>query len=164
MKKCVSCGRESMDESKFCQFCGAQYPTEEKSLETNFQAQTQNIVSEAPPLPYVSDVRSSYDEQNSTPPSNNGLVWLIISSITTLLGCCCLPLGFLQIGTIVTSAISVSKYNREDYEGSKSMAKISMILFFSVLALSIILLIIFASTGYISEFFDTFSETYSEIY
>ena len=165
MKKCENCGRESMDGAKFCQFCGVEFPPEETSL-SNGHYSPKEGGSIAPPLPetdvypQVNPQGGQYEEL----PTNKGLVWLIVSSILTFFGCCCLPLGFLQIAAIITSAISVSKYNKGDYEGSGQLARVSMIIFFSVLALSIILMIVFIATGYYADIFDTYSDIYSEFY
>jgi len=143
MKKCANCEREAMDAATFCQFCGAKFPIEEKPLASESLSQENDTQNIAPPLPepvgYTES--SSQNSQNQSPPANNGLVWLIISSVLAFFGCFCYGLGLLQVPTIVTSAISVSKYNRGDYEGSKKMSKTSMILFFSILAFSILIII-----------------------
>jgi hypothetical protein len=166
MKKCENCGRESGNKAAFCQFCGAKFPPEDSSLSGEYFSGPQGGQNTAPPLPEQPAPPEVHqqDGQSSAKPPNKGLVWLIVSSIVTFFGCCCLPLGFLQIGAIVTSAISVSKYNKGDYAGSEQLARVSMIIFFSVLALSVILMIVFIATGYYADIFDTYSEFYSEYY
>jgi hypothetical protein len=162
MKNCSHCSREVMSDAKFCQYCGADLPVSE--VEEEIPA-TNNEGFDAPPLPEAK-TPILFNHQTSPPPSNKGLVWLIISSITTFFGCCCLPLGFLQAVTIITSAISVSRYNRGDYEDSEKLARTSMIIYFSILALSIILLIVIFATGFytqIADYTDIIDE-FSEFY
>jgi predicted nucleic acid-binding Zn ribbon protein len=164
MKKCNHCNREVMDDAKFCQYCGADIPEDmvEPSLENdNIVAEDQEI--EAPPLPEVKST-ATYDSGTSTynegaskaQHANKGLVWLILSSIITLLGCCCMPFGFLQIATIITSAIAVNNYSKGDYEGSDRMARVSMIVFFSILALSVILFVVLLATGTLANIMDSY--------
>ncbi len=167
MKKCIQCGNESMDSAKFCESCGAKFPEQEsqvKSAEVN----SFNISNEAPPLPEVTATASntgSSQNEYVAPPPNNGMVWLIVSSIFGLLGCCCVGLGILQVPTIITSAISTSRYKNGDYEDAKRLAKISMILFFSILALSIIIVILIAVTQSVNEFdYSNFSDFAEEYY
>jgi hypothetical protein len=170
MKKCSHCDREVMDDAKFCQYCGADIKEEkvELSLENDNLA-VNNQENVATPLPEVKSTAtydpgtSSYDSSNYVKPANKGLVWLILSSIVTLLGCCCIPLGFLQIATIITSAIAVNNYSKGDYEGSDRMAKTSMIVFFSILAFSVLVFVILIATGTLANIMNSY-EFINEFY
>lgn len=169
MKKCNHCDREVMDDAKFCQYCGGDLPEEkvELSIENdgavNVSIENDNqLENVAPPLPQVKST-ATYDagvDYSNHP--NKGLVWLILSSIVTLLGCCCIPLGFLQIATIITSAIAVNNYSKGDYEGSDRMARTSRILFYSILGFCILVLVLLIATGALTniissyEFMDEF--------
>ncbi len=161
MKKCSNCGREAMNEAKFCQYCGV-------DVQMIKQYQKDNIAEdinadEVPPLPMVNEFTA--DQNKAAPlPLNKGTVWLVLSSITTFFGCCCLPLGFLQIVTIITSAISVSKYNKGEFEESMKMAKISKIIFFSILAFSLLLIIIILTTGVLGDLVNDYSDIVNEFY
>lgn len=163
MKKCNHCDREVMDDVKFCQYCGGDLPEEkvELSIENDGGVkvsiendnQVENV---APPLPQVKSTATYDSGVDSIKPTNKGLVWLILSSILTLIGCCCFfSGGFLQIATIITSAISVNNYSKGDYEGSDRMAKVSKILFFSILGFSILLSIILFAV-FTNDFFNTY--------
>ena len=160
MKKCNQCDRENMNDAKFCQSCGAKLMTPEViSIEP---VTVNNQGYEAPPLPDTNTFPEEIRIINTQiPPTNKGLVWLIISSILTFFGCFCYGLGLLQVPTIITSAISVSRHSNRDYEGSERLAKTSMILFFSILALSIIIVIIlFSFLLSLTDFTDAFNEFY----
>lgn len=150
MKICNHCGREVKSGAKFCQYCGADLLIETKK---EYEVSDNYEEFEAPSLPDA-NIPLVVNEKAVIPPPNKGLVWLILSSITTFLGCCCIPFGIFQAATIITSAISVSRYNRGDFEGSNNLAKTSKILFFSLLAFSIVILIIIVSTGVLGGIFD----------
>ena len=157
MKKCSHCDREVMSDAKFCQYCGGEIDTiKPESVE---HETTNNQGNEAPPLPEI-NVFSQYNSPQGTPPPNKGMVWLIVSSVLTFLGCFCFGIGLFQIPTIITSAISLGRYNRGDYEGSDRLAKTSMILFFSILAFSIIVTIIVALFYYNAIDFDSVINDY----
>jgi Trk-type K+ transport system membrane component len=154
-----------MDSAKFCEFCGSKFHQEEPIAEQDNKTVSQYTSNEAPPLPETPvNVSPGYGDDYTSLPPNNGLVWLIISSILTFLGCCCMGVGLLQVPTIITSAISVSRYKKGEYESAKNMAKTSMILFFSLLALMIIIIVIVLLTQDMSGFdyndFSDFAEGY----
>ena len=170
MKRCNHCDREVMNDAKFCQFCGADVISEADFSNESKPLNTQR--NEAPPLPEINVFKESFKQpetggyQNTyaktpPPPTNKGMIWLILSSISTFLGCFCFGIGILQVATIITSAISVSKHNRGDYDGSNRMAKTSKILFFSILALSILIIIIVVAAFYTTgDFADVVNEFY----
>ncbi len=166
MKKCIQCGRESMDSAKFCESCGARFP-DETGINESAAMSSVNISNDAPPLPdYTQNTSNTSGNDYSytnQPPANNGLVWLIISSIMTLL-CCCIGVGLLQVPTIITSAISVSRHKNGDYESAQKMSKISMILFFSLLGLMILITVLMfvtqSANGFDYSYFEDFAEGY----
>ena len=111
MKKCEGCGRETMDSAKFCEFCGRKFPESEQTNEKEYPQEESLPKYEPAPLPGS----ASYQPQSvntGTPPPNNGMVWLILSSVIAFLGCFCYGLGILLTPSIIFGAISVSKYNK----------------------------------------------------
>ncbi len=159
MKKCNHCNGEVRNNANFCQHCGAEIDLgQPKAVEVKTVDNKANV---APPLPNVNVYDKSDDNTRETPPPNKSLVWLILSSVLTFLGCACFGIGIFQVPTIITSAIAQGRYSRGDYEGSDRLARISMILFFSILAFSIIIGILVAVFYYgMFDFADVFDTYY----
>ena len=143
MKKCEGCGRETMDYVKFCEFCGRKFPEpeQENAAEQSFQGHAGSY--ESVQLPEINvPNQSQQNVTTGTPPSNSGMVWLILSSVLAFLGCFCYGLGILQTPSIIFGAISVSKYNKGEYDDAQKASKRAMILFFIMLAVSILLIVV----------------------
>jgi hypothetical protein len=170
MKKCASCGRESMDSARFCESCGSKFEELKQEETTSYVTYENAPIYESAPLPevtttiYTSSKTTFESTEAGSPPPNTGMVWLILSSVMAFLGCICYGLGILQTPSIIFGAISVSKHSKGDYEGAKKASKISMILFFSILGLSILLIVLvavsFASIMGVSEIGEIVDEFY----
>ena len=142
MKKCEGCGRETLDSAKFCEFCGRKFPEIERESDAGQNLGGNGGSYESVPLPEMNTAHQSVS--SGTPPPNNGMVWLILSSIIAFLGCFCYGLGILLTPSIVFGAISVSKYNKGEYDDAQKASKRAMILFIIMLVVSILLIVIIA--------------------
>jgi|GEM_PF-4786458 len=164
MKRCRHCGTESDENARFCTYCGRNF-SEQYTGDQAAPVEPPKAVPEqqsagsgdAPPLPTGAQSYGNYAEPQVKPP-NNGLVWLILSIVMTV--CCC---SIFNVATIIISAISVSKYNQGDFEEARRLARIAMIVFFCLLALSIVSSIV-GWTYYVNEFPGIFEEIYREWY
>ncbi len=156
MKYCQYCGSQMDDDARFCSKCGLEHgEVKKETVDVEPVVVEQMDPNGTPPMPNAPEPQA-YSGINEIPP-NNGMVWLILSIVMTL--CCCNP---LQIVTIVFSAISLSRHKQGEFEEAKRYSKIAMILFFSLLALSIIGWIVsFSLTGaFVPEFFNEFFDQY----
>ena len=140
MKKCEGCGRETMDHAKFCEFCGRKFPEQEHDNGAEQSSGGYSGHYESVPLPEINTAHQSVNA--GTPPPNSGMVWLILSSVIAFLGCFCYGLGLLLTPSIIFGAISVSKYNKGEYDDAQKASKRAMILFFIMLAISILLIVV----------------------
>lgn len=159
MKYCQYCGSQLEDDARFCSKCGLEHGEAKKEDPVQVDPVIVDPIdlNATPPMPDSQiPQQETYTGFQETPP-NNGLVWLILSIVMTL--CCC---NVLQVVTIVFAAISMSRHNQGDYEEAKRYSKIAMIIFFSLLALSIIAsIVMYAVTGSLTpEFFNEIYEQY----
>lgn len=106
MKYCTQCGKQNVDEAKFCAGCGA--PLDGSGSTPKSEAPKEEPKQEAP--------HSEPTPTSPAPPKpDNYLVWAILTTVL-----CCLPAG---IASIVYSTNVDSKYNRGDYAGAEQASK-----------------------------------------